>query len=180
MKFIKQRTQRSLCFSLLLATLFLTACASKVPLYDANKKPIDSMDSANKNAQANGVNTVDVTQTQGVLTNAPQPSIIYFDINRYNLSSDAQIIAKKHGDFLNKNPGQKVVIQGHTDDRGTSEYNLALGQRRAESAKQAMMTTGDSTKNIEVVSFGKEKPAQTGQTEEAYSKNRRSEWVYSQ
>jgi peptidoglycan-associated lipoprotein len=83
-----------------------------------------------------------------------------------------------HATYLQAHSDHKIVVQGNTDARGSREYNLALGQRRAESVKKAMEVLGVSDKQLEAVSFGKEKPLATGSTEADYSQNRRDDIVY--
>jgi peptidoglycan-associated lipoprotein len=83
-----------------------------------------------------------------------------------------------HARFLTDNRGRRAVIQGNTDERGSREYNLALGQRRADSVKKMMMLLGASDKQIETVSFGEEKPVEMGSNEAAWAKNRRADILY--
>lgn len=83
-----------------------------------------------------------------------------------------------HARFLTSNRNRKVVIQGNTDERGSREYNLALGQRRADSVKKMMMLLGAADNQVETVSFGEEKPRVLGSDESAYAQNRRSDIVY--
>lgn len=103
---------------------------------------------------------------------------VYFDFDRSNIKPEFQALLNKHADFLIKNPGQKVVIQGHTDSRGTPEYNIALGERRAQSVETYLMNAGVSASQISVVSYGEEKPAVSGTSEYAFAQNRRGVVVY--
>ncbi len=103
---------------------------------------------------------------------------IYFDFDRYDIRSDAIPILKKVAFYLQKYPKLKVIIEGHCDERGTNEYNFALGQKRAYSAKQYLMTLGISSTKIEVVSYGEEKPLCTEQNENCWQKNRRAHFVF--
>jgi peptidoglycan-associated lipoprotein len=103
---------------------------------------------------------------------------VYFDFDSSVVKDEYKDTISAHSDYLKAHAAQKVVIQGNTDSRGSREYNLGLGQRRAESVKQAMEVLGVSDKQLEAVSFGKEKPVATGNTEADYAKNRRSDIVY--
>lgn len=144
------------------AIALLSACAS-------NKTATDN----------NAVKTVDVTNGIGADgVPAPQARSVYFDLDRYTVRTDGQPVVRAHSEFLNKNRNQHVLLQGNTDERGTAEYNLALGQRRSEAVKNAMSALGVNTSQIEAVSFGKEKPKATGSNEAAWAENRRVDFVY--
>lgn len=104
--------------------------------------------------------------------------VVYFDFDRSNVRSDAYSILDKHADFLTKNPGQSIVIEGHCDSRGTPEYNIALGERRAKAVETYLMNAGVSASQISVVSYGEEKPVAMGGTEAAFAQNRRGVLVY--
>lgn len=104
--------------------------------------------------------------------------VVYFDFDRSNLQSGASSILDQHADFLTKNPSQSIVIEGHCDSRGTPEYNIALGERRAKAIETYLLNAGVSAYQISVVSYGEEKPAVDGGTEAAFSKNRRGVLVY--
>ena len=103
--------------------------------------------------------------------------IVYFDFDSYVIKADAQSQIEAHARFI-KQGNRKVVIEGHTDERGGREYNLALGQKRAEAVRRALGVLGVSDAQMEAVSFGKEKPAATGFTEDAHAQNRRAEISY--
>ena len=103
---------------------------------------------------------------------------IYYDFDRYDIGDEFVPLIEAHANFLLEHPELKVIVQGNCDDRGSREYNLALGQRRAESVKRAMALLGVSDDQIESVSFGAEKPVAFGQDEESWSQNRRSDIVY--
>ncbi|GGW74868.1 peptidoglycan-associated lipoprotein Pal [Alteromonas halophila] len=103
---------------------------------------------------------------------------VYFDFDRSSIKPEFQTLLDKHAEFLVKNPDQDVVIQGHTDSRGTPEYNIALGERRAQSVETYLLNAGVSSSQISVVSYGEEKPAVMGSTEYAFAQNRRGVVVY--
>lgn len=103
---------------------------------------------------------------------------IYYDFDRYDIKDEYIPLVEAHAKFLMQHPELNVVVQGNCDDRGSREYNLALGQRRAESVKRAMVLLGVNDRQVEAVSFGAEKPVATGTDEESWAKNRRSDIVY--
>lgn len=102
---------------------------------------------------------------------------IYFEYDRSDLSVEAREILKKIAAALSENPSYSIDIAGHCDERGTIEYNLALGERRARSAKKFLMALGISGDNISTVSYGEERPVDPQSTEEAWAKNRRDEFT---
>jgi peptidoglycan-associated lipoprotein len=103
---------------------------------------------------------------------------VYFDFDRYDVKSEYKPLVQAHAKELNKDSARKVVIQGNADERGGSEYNLALGQKRAEAVRKSMSLQGVSSKRIEVISFGKEKPKAKGHDEASWAENRRADIVY--
>jgi peptidoglycan-associated lipoprotein len=104
--------------------------------------------------------------------------IVYFDYDSYVIKPQFQSLIESHARFLKANGARKVVIEGHTDERGGREYNLALGQRRSEAVRRALGLLGVTDAQVEAVSFGKEKPAANGADESAWSQNRRAEIAY--
>ena len=105
-------------------------------------------------------------------------AIIYFDYDKSNIRMDAFEVLKAHADYLAANQNIKVRLEGHADERGTREYNLALGERRGKSAASYLVANGVSKYQIQVVSYGEERPLVEGHDEKAWSKNRRVEFVY--
>ena len=103
---------------------------------------------------------------------------IYYEFDRYDIQEQYVPIVEAHAKLIMAHADLKIAVQGNCDDRGSREYNLALGQRRAESVKRAMGLLGVNEKQIETVSFGAEKPVAFGQDEESWAKNRRSDIVY--
>jgi peptidoglycan-associated lipoprotein len=102
---------------------------------------------------------------------------IYFSFDQSSLSAEAQQKLRAKAQWLRSRPGLTVVIEGHCDERGTTEYNLALGDRRAESAKSFLVNLGISGSRMTTVSYGEEKPADPGHTEAAWARNRRAHFV---
>ena len=105
------------------------------------------------------------------------PPIIYFNYDQYDLDDQGTEVVRYHANILIENPKQKLVLKGHTDERGTPEYNLALGEKRALAVSQAMMLFGVEENRIEVISFGEEQPEVAQSNELAWQKNRRVEIV---
>ncbi|OPZ60066.1 MAG: Peptidoglycan-associated lipoprotein precursor [Deltaproteobacteria bacterium ADurb.Bin510] len=101
---------------------------------------------------------------------------INFDFDKFNLSSDARAILADKASFLNANGNLKVKIEGHCDERGTSEYNLALGERRAKAAQDYLIFLGIGADRLSIISYGEEKPLDPAKTEEAFAKNRRDQF----
>ncbi len=105
-------------------------------------------------------------------------NIVYFGLDKYDVSSEFAQMLDAHAAFLRSNPSYKVTVEGHADERGTPEYNIALGERRATAVKMYLQGKGVSADQISIVSYGKEKPAGLGHDEAAYAKNRRAVLVY--
>ncbi|MFE8071464.1 peptidoglycan-associated lipoprotein Pal [Marinobacteraceae bacterium S3BR75-40.1] len=103
---------------------------------------------------------------------------VYFDFDSAEIRAESRDVLMAHAQFLANNPSVNVVLQGHTDERGTKEYNLALGERRAKAVQRFLVVNGADNSQLETVSYGEERPAVMGNTEEAYAKNRRVEIIY--
>jgi peptidoglycan-associated lipoprotein len=104
--------------------------------------------------------------------------VVYFDYDSFVIRPEFQSVIEAHAKFIKADKNRRVAIEGHTDERGGREYNLALGQKRAEAVRRAMVLLGVADTQLEAVSFGKEKPAALGATEAAMEKNRRAEISY--
>ena len=102
------------------------------------------------------------------------PDRVFFATNKTSLTTASRETLRKQATYLRKNKNLNITVEGHADERGTREYNLALGERRANAAKDYLMTYGISGKRISVISYGKEKPVNTSSTPLAWSQNRRS------
>jgi peptidoglycan-associated lipoprotein len=162
------------------AALLMAGCGSSVKLDDV---PVEdrsgaSVAGADSNAAGkNGVTSVDLDKSQ--LGVAPAgPRVVYFDYDSYVIKPEFQSVIEAHARYIKADKNRKVAIEGHTDERGGREYNLALGQKRSEAVRRALVLLGAADSQIEAVSFGKEKPAVQGGDEAAWSKNRRAEISY--
>jgi peptidoglycan-associated lipoprotein len=104
--------------------------------------------------------------------------LVFFDFDSNLVKEEFRPLVTAHAQYVTRNAKAKMVIQGHTDERGSREYNLALGQRRADAVKQMMAVLGAENSRVETVSYGEEKPRVQGTTEAAYAENRRAEILY--
>ncbi|WP_019569113.1 peptidoglycan-associated lipoprotein Pal [Thioalkalivibrio sp. ALE11] len=104
--------------------------------------------------------------------------LVYFDFDRDEVKPEYEEMLEAHAEYLAANPGARLRLEGHTDERGTREYNLGLGERRAQSVRRVLNLNGAADEQIEVVSYGEEMPVAFEQTEEAWAQNRRVELVY--
>jgi peptidoglycan-associated lipoprotein len=125
-----------------------------------------------------GVAKVDLSGTSQDAFLKSATRLVYFDYDSFVIRSEFQSVVEAHAKFLKANPTRKIALEGHTDERGGREYNLALGQKRAEAVRRALSVLGVSESQMEAVSFGKEKPAAQGNSEEAMAQNRRVEISY--
>ncbi|MFZ6758464.1 peptidoglycan-associated lipoprotein Pal [Undibacterium sp. Ji50W] len=172
-------TSQSKTLAMLISSIVLmTACASKVPLEEKAKvedKPVTT--TQNNQADPNAVKTVTTTVdplTQGALAKRS----VYFDYDSYTVKDEFKPVIEAHAKFLVANKNRGILIQGNTDERGGREYNLALGQKRAEAVRKALSLLGVPEAQIEAVSLGKEKPKATGSDEASWAENRRSDILY--
>tara|TARA_B100000965_G_scaffold387178_1_gene390237 strand:- start:212 stop:688 length:477 start_codon:yes stop_codon:yes gene_type:complete len=140
---------------ILVATLALSACAAK------------------KSKVSTSGDVYTGTETVEYLASGV-PDRVFFATNKSSLTTKSRETLRKQATYLRKNKKLNITIEGHADERGTREYNLALGERRANAAKDYLMTYGISGKRISVISYGKEKPVNTASTPLAWSQNRRS------
>ena len=102
---------------------------------------------------------------------------VYFEFDKYNVKPEYHPLVESHARWLKSNPGAKLVIEGNADEQGSREYNLALGQRRAESVQKMMQLMGVSANQLEAISYGEERPRANGHDEKAWSENRRSDFA---
>ena len=171
--------------SLLLAVALaaaLAGCASGVKLDDVPVENREGRAGTAATPGAGGQSQVQpVTVDPAAGTQAGPQNVartIYFDYDSYVIKPEFQSAIEAHARFLKQNGGRHVVIEGHTDERGGREYNLALGQKRSEAVRRALELLGVRDAQVEAVSFGKEKPAVPGSDETAWAKNRRAEIAY--
>jgi peptidoglycan-associated lipoprotein len=162
----------------------LAACGSNVKLDDT--PPVESRTGSTPQATSTATRP---QQGSGVGSNAVAPvaiagsgsaavnlgRVVYFDYDSFVVKEDFRSLIESHAKVLSTNKGKRMVVEGHTDERGGREYNLALGQKRAEAVAKSLALLGANDAQLEAVSFGKERPAATGSDEGAWAKNRRAE-----
>lgn len=168
-------------FLILSITALMAGCGSSVKLDDVpvEDRKTDSSLSTDGNADGSTITPLHVTPGQlDELGPVGQPHLIYFDYDSYIVKPEFQTVLESHARFLKEDSQRKLMIEGHTDARGGREYNLALGQKRAEAVARSLALLGVSDNQVESVSFGKEKPADEGLNEVAMSKNRRAQLSY--
>lgn len=164
----------------LTVSLWLVGCASGVNLND-KVAPVESRTptqvtpggTASGTAQSK-VASVDLAKSSDAAV-SPPANVIYFDFDAYAVKEEFRPTLETHAKALVANRKKQLSIEGHTDERGGREYNLALGQRRSEAVMKAMVLLGVTDSQLEAVSFGKERPAAPGHDEAAWAKNRRAE-----
>lgn len=172
--------------------LVLTACGatsdstegeSKTTNTEVQQAETEGLDAVTDTVEAVEVETLEVAKTAEELMQEKydmlrQQQTIYFDYDKSTVSAEFIELLEAHADFLVKNPAGKVMIEGHSDERGTPEYNIALGERRAKAVVQYLQNLGVSADQMTTVSYGEEKPVDLSRTEEGFSKNRRAVLVY--
>ena len=168
----------------------LSACASSVPLdavpvVDRSATAVSPLGQGNVTPPAASGAAGDqrgVSPVQVAPTDVPQPEamarLVYFDYDSFVVKPEFAPMLEANARYLMADGKRRLSLEGHTDERGGREYNLALGQKRAEAVRRALTLLGVRDPQVEPVSFGEEKPAANGFTEDAYAKNRRVEFTY--
>jgi peptidoglycan-associated lipoprotein len=172
--------KRKLLVVLLASMALATGCASK-PTKD--EAPASTAGAGDSSAQTGGVATVDADRGVGQGALGPDSAlgaqrVIYFDFDSSDIRSEYVDVIAAHGRFLAGNATVRVRLEGHTDERGSREYNIGLAERRAQTVKRALALQGVQDAQIATVSYGEERPAAAGSDENAWSKNRRVEIIY--
>ena len=169
---------------LLAGTLGLTACASK-PVKPAASQSVAGAGAQSAGAGAGAGANESGTGGQGNQESVPGPQqgllakrTVYFAFDSAVIQGDGIAIVAAHAKYLADHPSARVRLEGNTDERGSPEYNIGLGMRRAESVRQAMLLQGVSANQITVVSYGAERPVDPAHNEAAWAKNRRVDIVY--
>jgi len=173
-------------WAVLIASL-LAACASTQPT--DSQPPAAVEDRGGKpgasGVQAKPITGVDLTGRPGTgaaalkdPNNILSKRSVYYDFDRYDVKDEYKPMIEAHARYLRENGATRMLIQGNTDERGSREYNIALGQRRAESMKRMLLLLGGREDQIEAVSLGEEKPRAAGAGEQAWAQNRRSDMLY--
>ncbi len=172
---------RSFAFSGLAALLALsltTACQTKKPQPDDASVTAGAEGGIYSDTAPTVVDKEIVTDPMGSDSGRiPGLSTIYFEYDQARLTPEARRILAENAEWIKNHPGLTIQIEGHTDSRGSIEYNLALGERRAKSVKAYLESLGVDPRRLTIISYGKEKPIAYGENEEAWSKNRRANFV---
>ena len=180
--------------ALLISTSLLAACSDKATdpsLTNGSKNATSGINDAstsglNNNAGLNAQGLSGNLANAGNLSadgdfndpNSPQVKVIYFMLDSSEIQPDFVPIVTAHAQYLVANPSLRIILEGNTDERGSREYNIALGEQRARSVANMMKAQGVSDSQLQIVSYGEEKPAATGSDESAWEQNRRVEIVY--
>lgn len=175
----KQRNQFFKVSMLVISLFALGACSSTSDTEEGSDAGNGANSSSNSGSASSnaGSNSGQLTQEQIRAQNALRQTVFYFDFDVAEFKPADRETLTYHARDLAANPNKRLRLEGHADERGTREYNLALGERRANGILNYFIVNGASRSQIEVVSYGEERPEQTGQTERAYSQNRRVEVV---
>ena len=161
---------------LMTSLAMLAGCPSKPKEQPA--PPPQQQSSADTSGVDNAGATLDNSESAGPSGELLSKRVIYFDFDKSDIRADSQSVVAAHAAFLAKNPSQKVRLEGHADERGSREYNIGLGERRAQAVRRALMLQGVAEAQLSTVSYGEERPAVAGSDEQAYALNRRVEIVY--
>jgi peptidoglycan-associated lipoprotein len=170
------RTSFFNCAAASLAVAFLAGCASGVKLDEGANVPVESRSTTTPGSGAgtsqSQVATVDLSKSAAA---SSAPRVVYFDYDSYVVKDEYRGVVEANAKVLTADRKKRVAVEGHTDERGGREYNLALGQKRAESVAKSLALLGAAEGQVEAVSFGKERPAVQGSDEAAWAQNRRAE-----
>jgi peptidoglycan-associated lipoprotein len=169
---------------LFLAIFVMVGCASKAPPKAEVKPTTRTPPPMFTDTAAGKEPTLATTNAQMSSTDTdqanslPSQRIIYFDYDMSNITAKSREIIEKHASYLSQNPEVYVRLEGHADERGSREYNLALGEQRAEAAKNTLMMLGVFDNQLTTLSYGEEQPAASGHNEQSWWQNRRVELIY--
>ncbi|MBR7801093.1 peptidoglycan-associated lipoprotein Pal [Undibacterium fentianense] len=170
-------TSASKTVALLLASVALiSACSTPVKLEEPAKIVEKSPEPVK--ADTREIVPVKAAEVDPLTQGALAKRSIYFDFDSYVLKDEFKPVVEAHAKYLVANKGRKILVQGNTDERGGREYNLALGQKRAEAVRKALALLGVADAQVEAVSLGEEKPKATGSDEASWAENRRSDIIY--
>jgi peptidoglycan-associated lipoprotein len=179
--------RRTLALGLLAASVLIAGCSTtsldEAPVESRTPTPADATPGAagstagSSGAPQTGVATVDLTKGQPGSADAAALAqrIVYFDFDSFVVKDEYRPMLEAHAKALSANRDKRMVVEGHTDERGGREYNLALGQKRAQAVTRSLVLLGVTEVQVEAVSFGEERPADAGHDEAAWAKNRRAE-----
>jgi peptidoglycan-associated lipoprotein len=164
------------------SALVLAGCPKKpATVADSSSSQSVSTGASTQGSSSGSVSGSELTAEQRALAEATQAGVVvYFDYDRAEIKPEFVPVVAAHARYLNGNAQRRVRLEGHSDERGSREYNIGLGERRAQAVRRALLLQGVSEAQITTVSYGEERPAVLGGDESAYSRNRRVELVYGQ
>ena len=164
------------------ATLIVTACNRGNTLPEDTGAANDASDSGFSTDSQSGRGDLAVSpldaEREAARARLMQQLVVYFDYDEAEILPEFNALLQAHGQYLAQNPNMQVRLEGHADERGSREYNIGLGERRAQAVRRVLMLQGAGGTQLTTVSYGEERPAQTGTDDEAWRLNRRVELVY--
>ena len=180
---------KTFALPLIAVSLIMTGCATRKPTTDLNNDPSSNVPSTSTTVNTSGLSEDAALNAQNIagasakgVTEANKSflakRVVHFDYDSSELSNEDYQTLQAHAQFLNANANSKIALTGHTDERGTREYNMALGERRAKAVQSYLITNGVNATQLEAVSYGKEMPINAGHNEAAWKENRRVELNY--
>lgn len=171
----KLSTSKLLISALTVSILAVTGCASQKPKSQVVVAPLGTT-GGNYGGYTGGA----LVNNSDAIRNASHniQGVVHFDFDSDAIKPAAAAILDKQAEFLKSNPSARVLVAGHTDERGTREYNMSLGERRAAAVRTYLSGKGVNTSNVEIISYGEEQPVATGSNEAAWAQNRRAELSY--
>ncbi|WP_201525943.1 peptidoglycan-associated lipoprotein Pal [Psychrobacter frigidicola] len=156
------------------AVALTTGCATKRATSEVVVAPLGI-----PSGQSGYTGAVIIDNSDAIISDADNlQAVVYFDFDSSEITSPSADVLSQHASLLSSNPAASVLVAGHTDERGSREYNIALGERRAQSVSNYLAAQGVAANNISVISYGEERPVAAGTTKEAYAQNRRAELSY--
>lgn len=159
------------------ALLLSVSCAKKTVAVETKSATDTQADSSSEQVVGAAVTVTDTDTDNDGMGSMPMQEDIYFEFDKAALTAAAKESLIRKADWLEKHSTARVIIEGHCDERGTPEYNLALGERRAQSTKLFLVDLGVNPVRLTIVSYGEEQPADPGQTEESWTRNRRAHFA---
>src|SRR5574341_619096 len=167
----------TLIFMSLSLLAFLVGCAGKKALKPAVEQPKTETETKTHETTPEPIKEEPVTTESEELAGKVELQRIHFEFDKYRLTDEAKDILAENARALKNSPNIRITIEGHCDERGTAEYNLALGERRAQTAKNYLMELGVPENRIQIISYGKERPMDMGHSEDSWAKNRRDDFI---
>ena len=171
---------KNVLWILLVAAVFsVTACSKSKTKGDATSTTSTAAPTNSNTTGAGAERNIGITPLEARQAELLKTLVVYFDYDQAEIKPEFNDLLAAHGQFLAKNAAATLRLEGNTDERGSREYNIGLGERRAQAVRRALMLQGAAANQLTTVSYGEERPASTGSNEESWRLNRRVELVYS-